>query len=165
MLARKGLPDEAIAAWQSAIKLNPKNALAHNIVSWQLLVGPKELRDPKAALPLARKAVELEPQNDHYVNTLGVALYRNGELKEAIPVLQKSLAAGKGAADAFDLFFLAMCYHRLGDPAKARDHYDRADAWFQQRRSKLPPAWVTELTEIQAEARALLALPEASSKQ
>src|SRR5262249_23242474 len=107
----------------------------------------------------------LEPQNSLYVNTLGVALYRNEEFQEAIPVLQKSLAAGKGAADAFDQFFLAMCYHRLGEPAKARDHYDWADAWFQQRRCRLPVAWVRELAEFQAEARALLALPEASSKK
>jgi serine/threonine protein kinase/tetratricopeptide (TPR) repeat protein len=161
----KGQQEEAIAAYHKAIQLNPKYARAYNDLSWQLLVGTKELRDPKAALLLARKAVELEPQSYPYVNTLGVALYRNGEFQEAIPVLHQSLAAGKGAADAFDLFFLAMCYHSLGEPAKARDHYDRADAWFEQHRNKLPAGWVTELTEFQAEARTLLALPQASSKK
>ncbi len=165
LLRRKGRHDEAIASYRKGMKIEPSNAEDHNNLSWQLLVGPKELRDPKAALPLARKAVALEPQNYLYVNTLGVALYRNGEFQEAIPVLEKSLAAGKGAADTFDLFFLAMCYHRLDDPAKARDHYDRADAWFQQRRNKLPAAWLTELIEFQAEARTLLGLPEASSKK
>jgi tetratricopeptide (TPR) repeat protein len=165
LLQRKGLHDEAIASYRKGLKIEPSNAYDHNNLAWQLLVGPKELRDPKVALPLARKAVELEPQNNLYVNTLGVALYRNGEFQEAIPVLQKSLTAGTGAADAFDLIFLAMCYHCLGEPAKARDHYDRAAAWFEQRRCKLPAPWVTELTEFQAEARALLALPEASSKK
>jgi serine/threonine protein kinase/Flp pilus assembly protein TadD len=165
LLQQKGLHDEAIAAWQSAIKLNPKNAVAYNNVSWQFLAGPKELRNPKDALPSARKAVELEPQNYLYVNTLGVALYRNGEFREAIPVLQRSLAVGKGVADAFDLFFLAMCYHRLGEPGKARNHYDRAVAWLEQRRNKLPAGWLRELIEFQAEARALLGLPVASSKK
>jgi tetratricopeptide (TPR) repeat protein len=85
-----------------------------------------------------------------------VAPHRTGRLAEAIPVLERSLRAGNGQADAFDLFFLAMCHHRLGDAARARDGYDRAARWFQESKARLPAAWVEELRAFQAEADALL---------
>jgi uncharacterized protein HemY len=119
------------------------------------VAGPKELRDPQAALPLARKAVELDPLSAVSLNTLGVALYRNGKYTEAISVLEKSLAASRGSADAFNLFFLAMCHHQLGEPAKAKNCYDQALKWVRDQQN-IPSYWVADLTAFQAEADALL---------
>jgi uncharacterized protein HemY len=120
------------------------------------MAGPTELRDPRAALDLARKAAELEPQSALYLNTLGVALYRNGKYTEVISVLEKSLAASRGESDAFDLFFLAMCHHQLGEPAKAKDCYDRALKWVRDQQN-IPSYWVADLTAFQAEADGLFA--------
>jgi eukaryotic-like serine/threonine-protein kinase len=144
---------DALAALRQAVETDPENAMAHNNLAWQLLVGSKELRDSKAALPFARKAVELAPKA-LYLNTLGVALFRNGLYDEAVVVLEKSLAAAKGQSDAFDLFVLAMCHHRLGGHAKSKDCYDRAVRWFDEKRGNLPANWVRELTEFQADADA-----------
>jgi WD40 repeat protein/Tfp pilus assembly protein PilF len=149
---------EALTRLREAIKTDPTHALAHNNLAWLLVAGPKELRNPKEALTPARKAVELDGSATCF-NTLGVALYRNGEFPEAVTVLEKSLAASRGETDAFDLFFLAMCHHRLGDAARAKDHYNRAVKWFQEQRGKLSPTWLAELTHFQAEAEALLAQP------
>jgi serine/threonine protein kinase/WD40 repeat protein len=153
---------EALDAMRQAIQTDPGHALASNNLAWFLLTGPRELRDAKAALPLARKAVERDPKQFMYHNTLGVALYRTGAFKEAMPVLEKSLEMGKGTTDAFDLFFLAMCHQRLGEAGKAKDCYDRALKWLEVQRAKLSAAWAAELTEFQAEARGLLSLPEDS---
>ncbi len=60
------------------------------------------------------------------LNTLGVALYRNGQFPAALPVLEQSLRLGRGPGTAVDLFFLAMCHAKLGDASKARGAYDRA---------------------------------------
>jgi hypothetical protein len=62
----------------------------------------------------------------------------------------------RGESDAFDLFFLAICHHKFGEPARAQDCRDRAVRWFQERRSKLSAGWVEELTAFQAEADAVL---------
>src|SRR5262249_12053149 len=91
-----------------------------------------------------------------YLNTLGIALYRNGQFAEAVPFLEQSLKASNGTSDAFDLFFLALCHHRLGDAAKARDCRARAQRWFDQKRPNPPRNWVEELTAFRAEAEAVI---------
>ena len=82
-------------------------------------------RDPERAVALSRRAVALAPPLPAYLNTLGVALYRAGEYAEAISVLDRSRAAGKGEFDAFDLFFLAMAHHQLGHRPEGRGYSTR----------------------------------------
>jgi tetratricopeptide (TPR) repeat protein len=130
--------------------------MAHNYLAWQLCICPPDLRNAKEALASARKAIELDGQALH-LNTLGVALYRSGDLHEAISVLEKSLAASKGESDAFDLFFLAMCHHRLGNPTRAMQYHAAAQAWFEENRARLSAQWVQELTQFQAEAHQVFA--------
>jgi eukaryotic-like serine/threonine-protein kinase len=149
----------ALAALRKAVQADPNDPNAYNALARFLITGPKELRDPAAALPLARWAIEFAPDPSPYRNTLGVALYRNGRFKEALGVLEKSLAAGKGKADGFDLFFLAMCERRLGDKAAAKVRYDQAVKWLQARRGKLSSEEVQALTAFQAEAEAELSKP------
>jgi serine/threonine protein kinase/WD40 repeat protein len=150
----------ALAALCQAVRAAPNKADAHNSLAWLLVTAPAELRDPAQALAHARRAVELSGRRDIYLNTLGVVLYRNGQFAEAVPVLEKSYQAGKGQQDAFDLFFLAMCHHQLGDPKKAREEFDGAARWFRENRTRLhDPSWEAELTAFQAEAEALLKQP------
>jgi serine/threonine protein kinase/WD40 repeat protein/Tfp pilus assembly protein PilF len=156
---------QALDTLREAIQTDPTHARAHNNLAWALLTGHKELRDAKAALPLARKAVELKPKQFLYYKTLGVALYRTGSFKEAMPILEKSLGMGNGTADALDLFFLAMCHQQLGETAKAKDCYDRATKWVETQHNKLNPTSSAELTEFEAEARGVLSLPEVSPKK
>jgi WD40 repeat protein/tRNA A-37 threonylcarbamoyl transferase component Bud32 len=134
-------------------------ALEHNNRARELVAGPEERRDPRTALGLASKAVDLDPKQSIYLNTLGIALYRNGQFAEAVPVLEKSLKASNGASGAYDLFFLALCHHRLGNTAKARDCRARAQRWFDEKRPNLPANWVEELTAFRAEAEAVLTAP------
>src|SRR5207237_34031 len=113
--------------------------------------GPAGLRDPKEALALAERTVQLAPEERMYLNTLGVAQYRNGLDKQAVRTLDKSLSKSQGDYDGFDLFFLAMCHARLGDGAKARDCFDRAVKWVETRKG-LSPQHAEELKAFRAEA-------------
>jgi Flp pilus assembly protein TadD len=150
-----GKADLARADHERARKLGVRNPVALNNEAWWLATGPQRQRDPVRALKLIRQAVELAPNDTTFLNTLGVVQYRNGQFREAVCTLEKSLAAGRGRHDGFDLFFLAMCHARLGEPAQARDCFDRAVKWVEARRD-LAEGHVEELKAFRAEAEAAL---------
>jgi Flp pilus assembly protein TadD len=133
--------------------------------AWHLLNGPAAERDPVRALELAKKIIERAPDAQEYLNTVGVAQYRNGLYGESIATLENSLKAGKGQFDAFDLLFLAMCHAKLGDSLKARDCLDRALKWTEAHKD-LPAQYQEELKAFRAEAEELLrSAPGTSGKK
>jgi Flp pilus assembly protein TadD len=139
------------------MQFDPDLAIANNNLAWDLLVGPPELRDPKEALVLARKAVERSGDDPHQTKTLGVALYRNDRFDEAVAVLEKCAEASKDETAAIDLFFLAMCRHRLGDADAAKKDRDRAVAWVRDNGKTLSAVRSDELAAFQTEADGVLA--------
>jgi WD40 repeat protein len=132
--------------------------LCNNVAWLRYLMVPEKQRDPKKALALAQKAIKLDPDGWVYLNTLGVASYRVGQYAKAVDTLQRSLRDTQKDAAAFDLFFLAMCHHRLGDTSKAREEYEAGVRWVSQfGRTLSNPSWGEELAQFQAEAKAVLA--------
>jgi len=87
------------------------------------------VRDPGRAVNLAKKAVELAPEDGNCWSALGTAHYRAGDWKVARAALEKSMELSKGG-NSFDWFFLAMCHEKLGDKEKARQWYDKAVEWM-----------------------------------
>jgi serine/threonine protein kinase/WD40 repeat protein/Tfp pilus assembly protein PilF len=152
--------DRAIGDLRRAVDLDPENLDACNSLAWLYVAGPPNLRDPRQALPLAKRAVAGRPGHGNSLNTLGVVYYRLDEPERAVVALERSLRELKDESLANNCFFLAMCHWRLGDPAQARDCYDRAVRWTEAQRKKLSPARREELDAIRAEAEALIAKPK-----
>jgi eukaryotic-like serine/threonine-protein kinase len=153
----------ALADLKQLLALDPREvgslehplALLCNNVAWGQVAAPqKELSSQ--VLALAQKATELEPYNVLYRNTLGVVFYRLSRYQEAIDCFEHNLKANRDLA-AFDLYFLAMSYQRLGQQAKAKDCFDRANAW-RQSQPNLSPAHTAELATFRAEAAKLLGI-------
>jgi tetratricopeptide (TPR) repeat protein len=149
-----GQKARAKADRRRAGEVAPDDARQLNARAWRMLAGAESQRDFPAALKLAQRAVRLAPAEAHYANTLGIAQYRNGLIREAKSSLEGSRALGNGNADAFDLFFLAMCHQKLGETARACDCFHRAQLWWRQQKN-LDPRVAKELEEFQAEAAAL----------
>jgi len=102
----------AIADFEAVLARDPREpgvraALASccNNRAWELATGPESTRDPEPMLKLARRAVELAPNESSYLNTLGVVQYRACRYAESVASLEQSLAAGRGQYDGYDLFF------------------------------------------------------------
>jgi tetratricopeptide (TPR) repeat protein len=155
----------AIDDLEAAMKLDPSKssvrellATCSNNLAWELAATSRSSSDLDRSLKLSARAVELDPGKQVFLNTRGVILYRARQFTEAVTVLEKSLVAGRGQYDGFDLFFLAMAHQRLGNRGEARRSFDRAIDWM-NRASSMKPEEARELAEFRAEAEAVLAGP------
>src|SRR5262249_31382894 len=106
-----------------------QQGLMYNALAWYLSLAPAECRNPQRALECAHRALELEPANLAYVNTLGLALHRQRESPLAIEALKLSLRGS--SQPVFDLYGLALCHQAAGDARRAADFASRADYQFE----------------------------------
>lgn len=96
---RKGDYENAIIYYRKEIDKNPEDAAAYNALSW--LYIDKLDTNYKEAVTLAQTAVKLTEQNKqatdsqywlaNYLDTLGWAHYKNGDLEESITALEKAV--------------------------------------------------------------------------
>lgn len=150
--------DKAIADYTEIIRLDPENANAYNTPAWLLATGPDARgRDPKRAVELAKKAVELDPSRATFHNTLGVAQYRAGQWEAAIASLKESLElqGDNHKGNSFDFFFLAMAHWQLGNQAEARQWYVKG---VESMKESQPDN--EEITRFRAEAAELFGVTE-----
>jgi tetratricopeptide (TPR) repeat protein len=72
--------DKALEYYKKALELDSNNATALN--GFGFILADQDI-DPRKALAYCKKAVEHRPQNPAYLDSLGWAYYKNGELIEA----------------------------------------------------------------------------------
>jgi len=104
----------AESALSRAIALDPNNAKAYHWYGDVLIYG---LGDPGAAIPMLRKARELDPLSPVIVVTLGEAHSGIGNLAEGLRLYRKALAIDPGFLSAFN--WVGMTYLSLGDGENA----------------------------------------------
>ena len=130
---------ELLTPWQ-AYWADPRDRLARAILSQSAGVGrdDSDFEPPTPdvrqmllghAVELAQVAVDREPAEPGYWNTLGVALYCSGDAEGAIAALEReSELLGEG--NAINWLCLALAQHALGREDLARDLYARATDWM-----------------------------------
>jgi tetratricopeptide (TPR) repeat protein len=158
--SNSGLYDKAVADAERAIALNPSHAGAHNNLAWLLATCPDvKRRDPKRAVELAEKVVNLKPKDGNNWGTLGVAHYRTGDWKAAVAAFDKSREMSK-SIDPSERLFYAMAQHKLGNSDESRRAFDQAVQWMQMNKSLLEKDWAlaNELRRFRSEAEELLEL-------
>jgi WD40 repeat protein/tetratricopeptide (TPR) repeat protein len=158
-MSRTGAPQIISAEWatwllEHMLEIEPNQPQACVELAWIRVMGPKALRDPDAALPLAKRAVELAPDVPDRLNTLGVVYYRLGRWNDAIDALHAAAQANPQGATGFDLYFQAMSHQQLGQTDLAREEFDLATQWWAE--AELTTAQVHELDAIRAEADLVL---------
>lgn len=109
-------PDEARAAYQRAIELDPDHSDAHVNLGRML----HEEGAPLAAQQHYRRALETDPAHPTAAFNLGVALEDLGRLNEARNAYIRALELDPDNADAH--YNLAGLYERRGDKAGALRH-------------------------------------------
>jgi len=127
--------DELAGSTDESLGLTPSDSSPRNELAWLLAARPgASAAASRRAAELARVATGLAPEDRRYWNTLGVALYRAADDRQAVLALERSLLVRDGG-DPYDWLFLAMARRRLGDRAGPRELFDRSVAWIAARKA------------------------------
>ncbi len=124
--------DACARDWQRSLELKPDHSVCAGLARLYAS-GPQTLRNPKNALALAKRALELAPDDTsaavrhRYLTYLGAAYYRQGEYEKAHERLEEA-ARLLNTPSAEHLFYRAMACHRLKRDTDARAHLERAAA-------------------------------------
>ncbi len=105
---------------------------------------------PDPAIERAKEAVEAEPQNTHRWHDLGYAHFKAGEWQASLATFEKCNQRG---GSAWQWFFMAMADLHLGKQEEARFWFCKSIGWMDEVQE-------IALREHQAEAAALLGLPD-----
>ncbi|MFO0940642.1 MAG: protein kinase [Pirellulales bacterium] len=148
------LLQRAQVLWQN----NPDLADHQNNLAWALCIVPSGQRNPELARRLAQQAVESQPENSMFLNTLGVAMYRCGEFEQAAELLGRDVLIADDEGLSLDIYFLAMSHYQLGRVQQARMMLNIANRWSERLRidRDLPKSILLELRTIQQEAESLI---------
>jgi tetratricopeptide (TPR) repeat protein len=111
--------------------------------------------DESQMVDLGKRGVELMPESAFAWQVLGWAHYRTGEWQAAVEDLDKSIRQQKDGGDSYQWFFLAMAHWQLNNRDEARQWYEKAVVWMEQKRPDNE-----ELAGFRAEAAELLGLTE-----
>ncbi len=130
-----------------------------HFTAWTCALAPDAIDDYAAAIKLACRTVEKEPDSQQYLNCLGANLMRSGQYVEAKIELDKALKAtesGKTSA-GYVCYFLAMTEHHLGHQQAAQDQLRAANEAAGKELAE-SPRWNRKLTLelLRSEAEALI---------
>ncbi len=120
-LQERGYLDRAAHCYKRSIEFLP-TAHAYTFLGW--VYSLKNLYEE--AIDVCKKAVEIDPDYGNPYNDIGAYLIQLKRYDEAIPWLQKALAAPEYQNYCYPCINLGRVYEWKGDWDKAKFYYQRA---------------------------------------
>jgi Tfp pilus assembly protein PilF len=112
---------EAMRLYKESIAVFP-TAEAYTFLAWTYSI----LGRYEPAIELCQQAIELDPDFGNPYNDIGAYLIELGRLDEALPWLEKALAAPDYQARHYPLLNIGRIYQQKGDHRQAINYYDLA---------------------------------------
>ena len=103
--------------------------IAVHFAAWTCALAPDSLDDYCDAIAMGRAAVEAEPKNPQFLNSLGGILMRAGHYAEAKPYLEEIVnhPDNEATSKTYTYYFLAMTEHHLSNTDAAVAHLKTAN--------------------------------------
>jgi tetratricopeptide (TPR) repeat protein len=105
------------------LKKDPDDAGVNNDLGYLYADQGKNLEQAEAMI---RKAVEADPTNFAYLDSLGWVLFKRGKIKEALSPLEKAAMDPRGGSDPTIQDHLGDIYFRLKEYTKAKSAWEQA---------------------------------------
>jgi tetratricopeptide (TPR) repeat protein len=113
--------DRAESIFQEILKSNPENAGALNYIGYMLADRGVRLQE---AVKYVEKALEIEPNNGAYLDSLGWAFFKLNDLGQAEKYLLRAVGVVKNDPTIHD--HLGDLYFKTGDYEKAQDSWNKS---------------------------------------
>jgi tetratricopeptide (TPR) repeat protein len=118
---RAGHRDAAVRVAEGLLAENPRHADALNYLAYTWATGGERLEEAER---LAARALDQQPENPAYLDSMGWILYQRGDAARAIGLLERAEALG--GAEPTILEHLGDAYRRARRSADAALAYERA---------------------------------------
>jgi len=106
------------SVYEKGLKALPENALLLNNFAYSL--SERDIRLPEA-LEMSQKAIDMEPENGAYLDTIGWILYKMENYKQARDYILKSIQLRPKSAVVLD--HLGDVYYKLDDISNAKKYW------------------------------------------
>ena len=113
--------DESDKLYEEALKIDSTNPTLLNNYSYSLADRGLQLQ---RALEMARKAVEAQPDNASFLDTIGWVYYRLGKYEEAEANIKRAIEKGEVNPVVYE--HLGDVYFKMNDKEKALEEWSRA---------------------------------------
>jgi len=113
--------DESDRLYEEALKIEPQNHLVLNNFGYSLADRGVQI---ERALEMAKKAVEAQPDNTSYLDTIGWVYYRLGQYDKALIYVKRAVEKGEVSAVVYE--HLGDIYFRLNEKERALEQWNAA---------------------------------------
>jgi tetratricopeptide (TPR) repeat protein len=113
--------EESDALYEEAIRIDGANHLVLNNYAYSLAERNAQL---ERALTYARKAVETQPDNPSYLDTIGWIYFRLGQYTEAERYVKQAISKGEVSAVVYE--HLGDIYYKMNQKDLAMEHWQMA---------------------------------------
>lgn len=113
--------EDSDGLYEEALRLDPDNHLVLNNFAYSLAERNLQL---ERALTMAAKAVEAQPDNASYLDTIGWIYYRLGRYQEAETYVKRAISTGEVNAVVYE--HLGDIYYRMDRKDLAIEHWNMA---------------------------------------
>ncbi|MBI5471278.1 MAG: tetratricopeptide repeat protein [Ignavibacteriae bacterium] len=113
--------DESDSLYEAALRIDPNNHLTLNNYSYSMSERGIQLQ---RALEMAKKAIEQQPENQSYLDTIGWIYFKLGIYSEAEKYVKKAIE--KGNANAVLYEHMGDIYARMNDTERALEQWNIA---------------------------------------
>ena len=112
---------ESDSLYERALKLDPRSHLIQNNYGYSLAERGMQL---ERALQMSLQAIEAEPNNESYLDTVGWVYFKLGHYDQAQQYISKAIAAGGASAAVYE--HMGDIQYKLGEKKKAEQMWKQA---------------------------------------